>query len=72
VVSTLSPALAGPARWYCDAACQLVHWRSPTDPHKARCTGCHPQDAGVSKQQYRSDRNARMADLKQALKKPPA
>ena len=52
---------------YCDAACQLVHWRSPTDPHKAACTGCeHHQGDSMTKQQFRIDRNARMADLKRA------
>ena len=57
---------------YCDATCQLEHWRSPADSHKARCTGCDPQDDSMPEQQYRIDRNARMADLKRALKKPPA
>jgi len=33
-------ALAGPAHRYCDAACQRAHWDHPTDPHKARCSGC--------------------------------
>ena len=57
---------------YCDAACQQQHWRSPTDPHEARCTGCVPHDAGVTNQQYRADRNAREAELKRAMKEPPA
>ena len=57
----------------CNAACQLVHWHSPTDPHKARCTGCDGlyDEEAMTKKEFQIERNARHADLKRASK-PPA
>ena len=69
-------ALAGPARRYCDAACQRAHW----DDHKVHCSGCAydegefetKMDAHIARNTLEQQKSDLKAQQKADLKARPA